>query len=407
MNKGLRIARNLNKVAKNIIRPFIMATCAISLASCHPPSLSEGKLLSSNLIESTDLMEKTTDKDYFLVGGYNKNPDDGISLVSYNSTTNRLVNEKVVANTLNPSYLNWQQKQKTLYSIATTADKSPLLQVYQWQKAKKQFALVHSQEVLGKGICHVNVNQDQSQLAIVNYTSGESSFYALKSPSAQPSLIGHFKNYGHSKTKRQKSAHLHYAGWGNQNRYVYLTDLGTDEIIVFDSLATKIEPKFRIKLTPGDGPRHLAFHPTKNTVYSLNELSNSITVFTQNENTGNLTFVDKVMLFNENINTKNTIASAIRVTQDGKYLYTASRGENMIYGFAIQANGQLKFVNKVSSGGEHPRDFNFSSNQSYLLVANQHANQINLVKRDTETGQLTLTEISTVINNPSFIQAFN
>lgn len=406
MNNAWLINRHINLVLKKTVLPFFLMVFVLLTTSCQSLSL---------LNNSNNLIEDSSGKDYFLVGSYNKNPEHGVYLLSYDQKSQQLQTEKVVAKTLNPSYLNWQAKQQTLYSIATTADKSPLLQVYQWKKSQQQFELVNSQKVAGKGVCHINVNHDQSQLAVVNYTSGESSLYTLNStlngaannPAQSPELKGTFKNSGRSLTTRQTSPHLHYAGWDNHNRFVYLTDLGTDEIIVFDSHSAAFVPQQRIKLDAGDGPRHLAFHPSKNIIYSLNELSNSITVFAQNIKTGALTATDKIMLLPENSLAKNRLASAIRITNDGRHLYLAMRGDNMLYGFSIQENGQLTLINKVSSGGNHPRDFNFSRNQEYLLVANQLSNQINLINRDKETGKLSLSKITTTIENPSFIQVFN
>lgn len=360
----------------------------------------------SSLSKEARLIKGDGSKEYFLVGSYTTNPEHGIYLLSYDQQTQQLQQEKVVAKTFNPSYLSWQKKHKTLYNIATTADKSPLLEVYQWQTSLQEFELLHSQEVLGKGICHINVNHDQSQLAIVNYTSGEGSLYSLNQSTHIPELKGQFKNTGRSITPRQKSPHIHYAGWGTHNRFLYLTDLGTDEILVFDSLNKEFRPKHRIKLDAGDGPRHLAFHPTKNLIYSLNELSNTITIFTQNIQTGVLTSINKVQLLSAHEHVKHASASAIRISESGNHLYIAMRGENMIYGFNIQTNGQLTLINKVSTGGDHPRDFNFSEKQNYLLVANQHSNQMNLIERDIKTGWLTTSQVSIAIESPSFIQTF-
>lgn len=364
-------------------------------------------LLCCNLTSCSGFLQGEQTKEQqigtFFVGSYTDNAEQGIYLVSYDPMKQQLTNEKLLASRLNPSYLNWQPSTQRLYGIANTAEKSNLVEVFEWNVLQQKLQLIQSHAVSGKGSCHLNVNHDQTALAVVNYSSGDSTLFDISLDQQPLTQGGYFKNEGKSITNRQTSPHLHFAGWGNQNKYLYITDLGTDEILVFDNQSENFEPKHRVKLSPGDGPRHLAFHPTQPFIYSVNELSNSISVFSQNAETGLLRLIDNMATQSKSLSASS---SAIRISQDGRHLYIAIRGENALYGYAIQPNGRLTFINKVETGGDHPRDFNFSINQNYLLVANQHSDQLNLIQRDITTGELSLTEVQLGIHKPSFVQAF-
>lgn len=342
--------------------------------------------------------------DYFLISGYGSSDETGIYLVSYNKSSQTLTKEKFLAHAYNAAYLAWQPEQKTLYSIATTANKDPLLNQFLWNTQAQKFDLTQSYDVGGRGICHININNEHSQVATANYTSGDISLFTIGG--GEINKIGEFQNSGKGLTSRQEAPHLHYVGWGNRKQFLYATDLGTDEILVFNGKNKSLTPIQRVKLQAGDGPRHLAFHPTLNVIYSLNELSNSISIFKQHEQTGNLSFIQKYSLNPQQNANVNNIASAIRIDKSGRHIYAAVRGENTLYALNIDEQGKLSLINKVNTGGDHPRDFNFSPQQNYIVVANQNSHQLNVIVRDLKSGALTASAAQLSMQSPSFVQAF-
>ncbi len=358
-----------------------------------------------NTLPHEDDLSMRPDIEHFIIGGYGTSAESGIQLVSYDTNAQLLAKKQLVAAAYNASYLTWLPQQRRLYSIATDEKKSPLLLQYSWNKNTQKFDLRESLNIDGRGICHINTNRDQSKVAVANYTSGDIGLFDITDTNT--SALGKFNNVGKSITARQQSSHLHYVGWSNDNRYLYTSDLGTDEILVFDGQENALSrPLHRIKLDAGDGPRHLAFHPNQNIVFSLNELSNSITVYKQSSQTGKLDQLHKTLLHPQKQGETNNIASAIRIDKSGKHLYAAVRGEDMLYAYEIKEKGKLSLINKVSSGGKHPRDFNFSSSQDYILVANQHSDTLNLIKRELSSGKLIPTSISLSITKPSYVSAF-
>lgn len=82
---------------------------------------------------------------------------------------------------------------------------------------------------------------------------------------------------------RQLQSHPHGAHVDPRGLVVVVPDLGTDElrIVGIDPATGKLEDveDGTVKLQPGDGPRHVVFSRTGERLYVLNELSNSISVF--------------------------------------------------------------------------------------------------------------------------------
>ena len=60
----------------------------------------------------------------------------------------------------------------------------------------------------------------------------------------------------------------------------------------------------------------------------------------------------------------------------------------MITHFHVLDDGLLKLQKIYQSHGKHPRDFNLSLDESYLVVGNMHSNNIAIFERNTKTGDL-------------------
>ena len=66
--------------------------------------------------------------------------------------------------------------------------------------------------------------------------------------------------------------------------------------------------------------------------------------------------------------------AAIRLSNDGKFLYCSVRGENALYVFGI-GNAGLQLIQKCASGGDSPRDFNIIEDK-FLLCCNENSGNV-------------------------------
>ena len=79
----------------------------------------------------------------------------------------------------------------------------------------------------------------------------------------------------------------------------------------------------------------------------------------------------------------------IHISSDGKFVYASNRGHNSIAIYNVDASdGSLTLIGHQTTLGEGPRNFSLSPNDNYLIVANQHTNNIVSFKRDKITGLL-------------------
>ena len=77
--------------------------------------------------------------------------------------------------------------------------------------------------------------------------------------------------------------------------------------------------------TPGDGPRHIAFHPNGRFVYVINEMGQTVTAFHYDSDRGALKTFQEISTVPEGFQSPNTTAE-VQVHPSGKFLYGSNRG---------------------------------------------------------------------------------
>jgi 6-phosphogluconolactonase len=167
-----------------------------------------------------------------------------------------------------------------------------------------------------------------------------------------------------------------------------------------------MKPEVNFVMTdPGDGPRHLAFHPNGQIMYVVTELSSSIIAYRVDGETGIPVQFQKVSTLPDG-HADVGYAADIHVHPSGRFLYASNRGHNSIAVYAINAEGKLSVIEYVDTKGKIPRSFSLSDDGSMLLVANQNSNSIVLFLVDEETGRLIDLDMQVVVPTPTCIKSY-
>ena len=90
-------------------------------------------------------------------------------------------------------------------------------------------------------------------------------------------------------------------------------------------------------------------------------------------------------------------AAHVLVHPSGQYVYASSRGHDSLAIYAVNGStGRLHLVDHVQTRGQTPRNFNLAPSGEWMLVANQHGNNIQSFRLADGGGRLEHTsEIST------------
>lgn len=152
-------------------------------------------------------------------------------------------------------------------------------------------------------------------------------------------------------------------------RFLYATDIKSDKIYIYDLKEDILVDE--VSLPSGCGPRHLKFY--KDFLYLVTEYSNEIFVFLHNANNGRLEFISKYNSVEKDLEVIN-YASAIDIKDN--ILAVGNRGKNVVSFFEILDDEKLKYLHKIDSLGDWPRDVKFYKN--YLFVANERSGKISI-----------------------------
>jgi 6-phosphogluconolactonase (cycloisomerase 2 family) len=151
-------------------------------------------------------------------------------------------------------------------------------------------------------------------------------------------------------------------------------------------------------LETGSGPRHLAFHPNGRFLYSINELSGSVTAFEQKE--GILSAIQYIASdTTPGISGKGS--ADIHLTPDGRFLYSSNRLKaDGIAIFSVHSeDGRLTKI-AYQETGIHPRNFIISPNGKFLLCANRDSNNVQIFEINRESGLLQATGKEIFLDKP-------
>ncbi len=344
-------------------------------------------------------LENKKEPQHFFVGTYTEGGSEGIYSFSLDPITGKLKDHGLAAKTNNPSFLALTSNGKFLLSVHETKGEDGSMMGYIESFAVKKYdnRLTTLGKVSSGGAhpCYVSVNQNGYVLA-ANYTGGNVALLRVNDSGKLSDTLDVQQHYGSGPNKaRQAEPHVHSAFFEPGSDRIFVADLGIDQVSVYkiDNSGSKLIKASvpAIILTPGSGPRHLAFHPTLKVLYVVNELTSSVSVVALNKD-GSFTTIENVSALPSGYDKANTCAD-IHISKDGRFLYASNRGFNSIAIFSVDSkNGRIVQIGQELTRGDGPRNFTLSPDENYLLVANQNTQDIVAFRRDFKTGKLQITD---------------
>jgi len=320
----------------------------------------------------------------------------GILRGTIDAETGKLSAPVVIAEAKGASFLALSNDGKFLYATAEVAGGG--VAAYRLS-AEGKATYLNGQDTKGKGATHVSVDQTGKFLFAANYGSGSVACLPLQADGSIGPASSFFQQEGSGPNKsRQTGPHAHGIYPDAANRFVYVPDLGTDDVFIYRFDATKgtltpNDPKSG-RVAPGSGPRHLAFHPKGGFAYVCNEMLLTVSAFTVDASTGAMKEAQVLPTLPEGASAKGASTAEIFCHPNGQALYVSNRGHNSLAVYAIGADGKLALIQHVLDVPAVPRGFGLSNDGRWLLCAGQKSGTINAYRIDPATGKLTDTQQS-------------
>lgn len=336
-------------------------------------------------------------KTLVFAGTYSQRGSEGIYVFQFDRARGVLKLLQTVPGLESPTFITVDKSGRFLYSVnrgrADVNDKGGSVSAYAIDAKSGHLSGLNNRSSYGDAPCFIALDKTNKHAFICNYLGGN----MLVLPIFTDGLLGvptDSKKYSGSSvnTDRQAEPHVHAAYPSSDNRFLYVTDLGTDKIYIykFDPSTGRLSAADipELMVHPGSGPRHMAFHPNGKFAYLVEELSSTVAVLGVTPETGALTMLqDTIRALPGSFAGANTSAD-IHLHPNAKFLYMSNRGHNSISIFSVHDDGKLSLVNVQDVAGKTPRNFMIEPRGEFLFVANQDSDAIVIFRIDSKTGRL-------------------
>lgn len=302
----------------------------------------------------------------------------------------------------NPTFLALDAPRRRLYASTEWVNRNEGLAIaLEIDPETATLSHINMQPTLGSVTCHLSFDQDGGYLFASNYTVSDEgarpgaalAAYALREDGGISPAIASVAHEGVGAVLPVTArSHSHSAIASPDNRHLLVCDLGLDRVMSYalppadGTLALAAAPF--IELPPGSGPRHLAFHPNGRIVYVINELASTMAVLAYDAETGGLTLQQTLSTLPTDFAGDNYCAE-LSLSPDARFLYGSNRGHHSLVRYVVDADGGLSLPIWTPTGGAWPRNFTFDPSGRFVLVANQHGDNIVVFRQDPVTGALT------------------
>ncbi len=300
---------------------------------------------------------------------------------------------------VNSSFISIAPSKKVLYSSVNregaAKGQDGGLSAYSLNPCTGEIELINTVASPTVAPSHVQVDRIGSTVFGANYHNGFVATFPVRADGglAEMSDLRQHSGTGPN-TDRQEASHPHSVFTSPDNRFALVCDLGTDKIHTYALDIQKgilVDSGFATA-APGAGPRHLAFHPSGRFVYVLNEMASTVGVYQYESATGVLT---EIQILDTLPNDYDGIrwAAEILVSPDGRFVYSSNRGHESISIFSVDpTTGQLTLIGHEPTRGIQPRNFGIEPTGRWLIAANMDSDTCELFRIDRQTGTLAHTQ---------------
>tara|TARA_B100000945_G_scaffold286989_1_gene258268 strand:- start:538 stop:1713 length:1176 start_codon:yes stop_codon:yes gene_type:complete len=348
--------------------------------------------------------------DSFLVyvGTYTGPKSQGIYTFRIDRKSGKLTAVNQPAKTSNPSFVAIHPSGNYLYAVNEDAEfngeKGGGITSFAIAPQTGALTKINSQSTHGEHPCHLTIDQTGKMVGVANYTGGSIASYRIGRDGELSSATTFVQHKGKSVHPRQQAPHGHSIDVDPSNKYMAVSDLGIDKVLVYKMNSRKgtLTAHASVSTAPGAGPRHFSFHPLGKFGFGINELNMTANAYRYDGRTGSLELLQTVSTLPPGEKQQEGQSTAeMYVHPSGNFLYGSNRGHNTIVVYKIdQQTGMLTYVENQDTGGSTPRSFGILPTGDYLLALNQASSTIVVFKIDARTGALKPTGEKVSCPNP-------
>lgn len=344
-------------------------------------------------------------RQFAYVGTYPSN-GAGIYLYEQNQRSGNLSLVKLASDVANPSFLLASASGNYLYSVNEIGNylggSTGSVTAFKVNRQTGDLTPLNTASSGGSGPVFLSLDLTGKFLFVANYGGGNIAVLSVRQDGSLGTPIAVQNDFGNLGPAKATSAppgsfavsghdapHAHCILVDPSNRYVLQTDLGQDRIYIysFDARTGSLAPAATpyVPLPPGDGPRHIVFHPNGRWLYSIQEEASTLVLFHFDNSSGKLTQQQTVSSLPPGF-AGTSFASELQIGGDGRVLYASNRLNDTITTFRIGYGGELTFAHETATRGDYPRQFQTDPSGRFLYVGNQRSDNVTVFELEGPLG---------------------
>jgi 6-phosphogluconolactonase (cycloisomerase 2 family) len=316
---------------------------------------------------------------------------DGINVFRGEHKAARWTHIQLVTGLANPSYLAFDRSGGFLYAVHGDLTD---ISAFSIDRATGKLTHLNSVSTFGKNPVHLTIDPTNRWVIVANHLSSSLVVLTRNPDGSLGALADEAKLTGRIGPHRveQPFPKPHQVVYDRSERFLLVPDKGVDQVFTFtlDPASGKLThvaagtPRAR----DGSGPRHIAFHPTNDFAYVVNELDSTVTAHRFDAMTGKLTPFQLVTTLPDTF-VGDSRASEIAVSHDGNLLYASNRGHDSVTTFSVdRSTGRLALRSWTDAQGKTPRFFGLDPAGRFLFVADEDSDRIVPFRTDGPEGKL-------------------
>lgn len=354
------------------------------------------------------IFSKRRELDSFFVNAYGNNQTRGIYTFTIDVETGELFFKTQFKTPTNPIYsFNYGRFVCTTYKNRTGSAIDG--GVCSYASTAQTLSLVSRISDEGKTYMHACVNGDDvtaDKFIGVDFYNGEIMVAKIAKKKLVKVLNVHKLEGKGVHPTRQDQPHPHYVGFTPDNQ-LYVVDLGLDKVFVFDIQedGTLIEDEgVSFKLPDGYGPRQMVFNNEGTYAYVVNEIVNTISVYSYDNHT--FTFVQEIDCYDkEKYPDEQSMAAEFKLTKDGLFGFVLNRGHDSMTLYSVNPDGTLTYQDFADTSG-NPRCLEIFRDR-WIVVGCQKGGIVEVVELSREkNGLLFERDYSYLVSEPVCINEF-
>ncbi|MBO5033527.1 MAG: lactonase family protein [Lachnospiraceae bacterium] len=319
------------------------------------------------------------------VSTYTMGDKHGIKIYDVDMENGRFF-EKGEVEITNSSYVTISHNRKYLYAITDFGVES--FKILQDGNLER----INRASTNGMRGCYLSTDYDDKFLFCAGYHDGKITVLRLDAETGAVGAITDevfHKGLG-SIAERSFRPHISCVKMTRDNKYLCAADLGIDYVNVYrvDHERGTLRQVDIIRCDLESAPRHLKFSEDGRFLYIISEMKNCIDVYEYHEE-NKMPFFDLIQTVptSDKFEVKGVAASALNISNDGKYILASTAGENSVTLFEInQKSGELKRLFCLPISGEYPKDAALFPDNRHLVSLNHESNTMTFFTVDYENN---------------------